>query len=84
MQQVKALLTGYQSQSILTQNEQKLLLPMILGLLLNGTWLLRKHSAEPDKVSGLLEQNTQKIQRIKNDFNRVQTFFADELFCTLR
>jgi len=78
--QVKALLVGYQSQAVITVSEQKLLLPMILGLLTNGTWLLKKYLAETEKVSDLLRQNTQKIKLIVNDFSDFQAFFEHDLF----
>jgi len=59
--QVKALLLGYQSQAVITVSEQKLLLPMILGLLLNGTWLLRKYLAEPEKSATYYDRTPRKL-----------------------
>ena len=79
-QQVKALLVGYQSQSVITQTEQNLLLPLILGLQLNSRWLLRKYSVVPDKVRGLIQQNTLQINWINDNFSNFQAFFEHELF----
>ena len=79
-QQVQALLAGYQSQAVISLSEQKLLLPMILGLQLNASWLLRKYAVAPEQSSGLIQQNTLKINWINNNFNSFQAFFEHELF----
>ncbi|MCJ8340736.1 MAG: phosphotransferase [Pseudomonadales bacterium] len=78
--QVKALLAGYQSHSVICESEQNLLLPLILGLQLNSRWLLRKYSVVPDKVSELIQQNTLQINWINNNFSSFQVFFEQELF----